>query len=314
MSAALFSSSASPVRAVARLLVVDDDPQIRDLLSDYLRESGFDVATAADGVQMWAQLAAQPVDVVVLDLMLPGEDGLSLCRQLHARGDVSVVMLTSRSTLLDRIVGLEVGADDYLPKPFDPRELLARVKAVLRRGPRLPPGSAHTGGMPMPGTSAASTASNGSAHSVASVTSVASAPSDAVTRPAPNGAMTSTPQTRAASPHTPASQATYFDFDGWRLDTLARQLISPEGRVITLGGSDYRTLQALVMHPHRPLSRDFLLDCAFGRHGAANDRAIDVCVSRLRAHLNTRARPSPLIRTVRNEGYMLAADVVASSV
>ncbi|MCE4059729.1 response regulator [Pandoraea sputorum] len=271
----------APARSVARLLVVDDDPQIRDLLSDYLRESGFDVATAADGVQMWAQLAATPADVVVLDLMLPGEDGLSLCRQLHARGDVSVVMLTSRSTLLDRIVGLEVGADDYLPKPFDPRELLARVKAVLRRGPRLPPGS--TQAVTSDGVMAAR------------VVPVSSPP---------------TPHHSQLQP----SQAAYFDFDGWRLDTLARQLISPEGRVITLGGSDYRTLQALVMHPHRPLSRDFLLDCAFGRHGAANDRAIDVCVSRLRAHLDTRARPSPLIRTVRNEGYMLAADVVASHV
>ncbi|VVD68572.1 DNA-binding response regulator [Pandoraea aquatica] len=284
MSSAPSSSAVSPVAAahpVARLLIVDDDPQIRDLLSDYLRESGFDVATAADGVQMWAQLAAQPTDVVVLDLMLPGEDGLSLCRQLHARGDVSVVMLTSRSTLLDRIVGLEVGADDYLPKPFDPRELLARIKAVLRRGPRLPPGSAQT-------------------VTPESVTAARAVPLSSP--PAPH--------------HTPPqpSQAAYFDFDGWRLDTLARQLISPEGRVITLGGSDYRTLQALVMHPHRPLSRDFLLDCAFGRHGAANDRAIDVCVSRLRAHLDTRARPSPLIRTVRNEGYMLAADVVASHV
>ncbi|BET10128.1 response regulator [Pandoraea sputorum] len=271
----------APARSVARLLVVDDDPQIRDLLSDYLRESGFDVATAADGVQMWAQLAAIPADVVVLDLMLPGEDGLSLCRQLHARGDVSVVMLTSRSTLLDRIVGLEVGADDYLPKPFDPRELLARIKAVLRRGPRLPPGSTQA---------------------VTSDRAMAA-----------RGVPVSSSPTLHHAQLQP-SQAAYFDFDGWRLDTLARQLISPEGRVITLGGSDYRTLQALVMHPHRPLSRDFLLDCAFGRHGAANDRAIDVCVSRLRAHLDTRARPSPLIRTVRNEGYMLAADVVASHV
>ncbi|VVD81120.1 DNA-binding response regulator [Pandoraea capi] len=294
------SSPPSPTSpAHARLLIVDDDPQIRDLLSDYLRESGFDVATAADGVQMWAQLAARPADVVVLDLMLPGEDGLSLCRQLHARGDVCVVMLTSRSTLLDRIVGLEVGADDYLPKPFDPRELLARVKAVLRRGPRLPPGSAQ----------AAATSAMGSAPPGApSASSAPGGPS----APVPHArAFSSTPP---IAPHTLPSQAAFFDFDGWRLDTLARQLISPEGRVITLGGSDYRTLQALVMHPHRPLSRDFLLDCAFGRHGAANDRAIDVCVSRLRAHLDMRARPSPLIRTVRNEGYMLAADVVASSV
>lgn len=281
------SASSAPVatpRPAARLLVVDDDPQIRDLLSDYLRESGLDVLTAADGQQMWAQLAQASVDVVVLDLMLPGEDGLSLCRQLHARGDVSVIMLTSRGTLLDRIVGLEVGADDYLPKPFDPRELLARVKAILRRGPRLPAGGAASGS-PLPPP-------------------VGSVGVGSVRQPPVHPAPPATPQ---------RAQPAFFDFDGWRLDTLARQLISPEGRVITLGGSDYRTLQALVMHPHRPLSRDFLLDCAFGRHGAANDRAIDVCISRLRAHLDTRARPSPLIRTVRNEGYMLAADVMSAS-
>lgn len=290
MSSAL-PPSAIP-RPAARLLVVDDDPQIRDLLSDYLRESGLDVLTAADGQQMWAQLAQTSVDVVVLDLMLPGEDGLSLCRQLHARGDVSVIMLTSRGTLLDRIVGLEVGADDYLPKPFDPRELLARVKAILRRGPRLPAGGVAGG------AALAQTVGSGGVGGVGGVgTSVRQTPL--------NAAPTAAPQ---------RAQPAFFDFDGWRLDTLARQLISPEGRVITLGGSDYRTLQALVMHPHRPLSRDFLLDCAFGRHGAANDRAIDVCISRLRAHLDTRARPSPLIRTVRNEGYMLAADVVSAGV
>ncbi|WP_087687778.1 response regulator [Pandoraea sp. PE-S2R-1] len=286
MPSALPPSATSRPAAPAprsRLLVVDDDPQIRDLLSDYLRESGLDVLTAADGQQMWDQLAQTSVDVVVLDLMLPGEDGLSLCRQLHARGDVSVIMLTSRGTLLDRIVGLEVGADDYLPKPFDPRELLARVKAILRRGPRLPAG----GGGHAPALPQASASGAG---------------------------LQTTPVGAPAAPVPPRAQAAFFDFDGWRLDTLARQLISPEGRVITLGGSDYRTLQALVMHPHRPLSRDFLLDCAFGRHGAANDRAIDVCISRLRAHLDTRARPSPLIRTVRNEGYMLAADVVSASV
>ncbi|MGC7402804.1 response regulator [Pandoraea pneumonica] len=293
MSSAL-PPSAIP-RPAARLLVVDDDPQIRDLLSDYLRESGLDVLTAADGQQMWAQLAQASVDVVVLDLMLPGEDGLSLCRQLHARGDVSVIMLTSRGTLLDRIVGLEVGADDYLPKPFDPRELLARVKAILRRGPRLPAGGVASG------SALAQTVESGGVGGVGGVGNVG-----ASVRQAPLNAAPSTAPQRA--------QPAFFDFDGWRLDTLARQLISPEGRVITLGGSDYRTLQALVMHPHRPLSRDFLLDCAFGRHGAANDRAIDVCISRLRAHLDTRARPSPLIRTVRNEGYMLAADVTSAGV
>lgn len=117
-----------------RLLLVDDDADIRDLLQAYFTRAGFGVATASDGETMWQALAQQPADLVVLDLMLPGDDGLALCRALRQRGSaVSIVMLTAQDTVTDRVVGLELGADDYLTKPFDPRELLARVRAVLRR-------------------------------------------------------------------------------------------------------------------------------------------------------------------------------------
>jgi two-component system, OmpR family, response regulator len=123
------------------ILIVDDDVEIRGLLTQYLEKNGFKATAAADGRQMRAALAAGPVDLIVLDLMLPGEDGLALCRHLRGGGpgSVPILMLTARNEDTDRIVGLEMGADDYLAKPFVARELLARIAAVLRRTRMLPP-------------------------------------------------------------------------------------------------------------------------------------------------------------------------------
>jgi two-component system phosphate regulon response regulator OmpR len=118
----------------SRILVVDDDPALRQLLTDYLGASGFAVDAAADGEQMHECMARAMPDALVLDLMLPGEDGLSLARGLRRdHGDLPILMLSARGEEIDRVVGLEVGADDYLPKPFSPRELLARLRALLRR-------------------------------------------------------------------------------------------------------------------------------------------------------------------------------------
>ena len=121
-----------------RVLIVDDDEDIRSLLEEYLRKNDFDAHAVGDGMAMWEALAVKPASLVVLDLMLPGEDGLSLCRQLRARSQVPVLMLTARGEAADRILGLEMGADDYLAKPFDPRELLARIRSILRRAKSLP--------------------------------------------------------------------------------------------------------------------------------------------------------------------------------
>ncbi|NRR29841.1 response regulator transcription factor [Oxalobacteraceae bacterium] len=115
------------------ILLVEDDPRLAEMLSEYLGQTGFRVSVAALGRAALEQLAAQPCDAVVLDLMLPDMDGLEVCRQLRAGSDVPVLMLTARGDAIDRIVGLEIGADDYLPKPFEPRELLARLRAILRR-------------------------------------------------------------------------------------------------------------------------------------------------------------------------------------
>ena len=121
------------------ILIVDDDAEIRSLLTRYLEKNGLRATAVADGRAMWRALDGGAFDLVVLDLMLPGDDGLTLCRTLRTKSDIPVLMLTARGAETDRIVGLEMGADDYLPKPFNPRELLARIKVILRRTRSLPP-------------------------------------------------------------------------------------------------------------------------------------------------------------------------------
>jgi DNA-binding response OmpR family regulator len=124
------------------VLVVDDEPKILQVVRDYLADAGFTVTTAGDGQAALASARAVPPDLVVLDLGLPGLDGLDVARELHRRGPVPIIMLTARSDEVDRVLGLELGADDYLVKPFSPRELVARVRAVLRRSERSAAGGA----------------------------------------------------------------------------------------------------------------------------------------------------------------------------
>jgi len=195
---------------------------------------------------LWAALERETVDLVILDLMLPGDDGLVLCRNLRARSLIPIIMLTARGDDTDRIIGLEMGADDYLPKPFNPRELLARIKGVLRRS-RNPVGE--------PG------------------------------------------------------ETKRFHFAGWTLDVAARQLVAPDGVLIPLGASDYRLLRIFLERPQRVLNRDQLLDLTQGREATPFDRSIDVQVSRLRRRLRDDPREAALIKTVRNEGYLLTVHV-----
>lgn len=232
------------------ILVVDDDPELRELLSDYLSKNGFQVTAVEGGPGMKAALECERIDLIILDLMLPGEDGLVLCRNLRVDSDIPVIMLTARGDDMDRILGLEMGADDYLPKPFNPRELLARIKVVLRRTRRLPD---------EPG------------------------------------------------------EVKRFHFGGWMLDTTARHLLTPEGVVVPLGGGEYRLLRVFLERPQRVLNRDQLLDLTQGREATPFDRSIDVQVSRLRRRLRDDPRNPTLIKTVRNEGYVLAARVSRES-
>ena len=124
-----------------RILIVEDDPRLAEMVAEYLGEAGFRAAVAARGADALERLGREAYDAVVLDLMLPDMDGLEVCRQLRTKSDTPVLMLTARGDAMDRVVGLEIGADDYLPKPFEPRELLARLRAILRR--RGSPGRAN---------------------------------------------------------------------------------------------------------------------------------------------------------------------------
>jgi two-component system OmpR family response regulator len=234
--------------SIDHILVVDDDAEIRGLLGEYLRKNGCKTTVVAEGKAMWTALARGKVDLIVLDLMLPGEDGLELCRKLRAESDTPVIMLTARGEETDRIVGLEIGADDYLAKPFSPRELLARIKSVLRRYRSLPR-------------------------------------------------------------NLRAEEARAIAFAGWRLDTVARHLLSPEGVVTSLSGAEFRMLRIFLGHPNHVLSRDQLMVLSHGREAEPFDRSIDNQVSRLRHRLGEDPADPRIIKTVRGEGYVLAVPV-----
>lgn len=232
----------------ANILIVDDDRDIRTLLAEYLEQNGFRAFTAADGSAMWHFLERAPVDLIVLDLGLPGADGLQLCRHLRTKSATPVVMLTARGEALDRILGLEMGADDYLVKPFEPRELLARIRNVLRRHGPLAGVDSRT--------------------------------------------------------------AKRIRFSHGVLDLVARHLINPQGTTVMLSGAEFRLLKIFLQHPNRILSRDQLSLLTKGRDADPLDRSIDLQISRLRQKLEDDAKNPALLKTVRNEGYILASSVL----
>ena len=230
-----------------RALIVDDDPEIGDLLCGYLAGFGVQAEAVGDGAGMRAAMANREFHVVILDLMLPTEGGLSLCRELREAGSIPIIMLTARGETADRVLGLGLGADDYMVKPFEPRELVARIQTVLRRTQ-----SAGGGG---------------------------------------------------------AATREIVSFEGWSLNRIARQLITPQKLVVPLSNAEFRLLFAFIEHPRRVLSRDYLIDVARGRSADVFDRSIDLLVSRLRQKLNDDPKSPMLIRTVRGEGYMFDASV-----
>jgi two-component system OmpR family response regulator len=228
----------------SRILVVDDDPELRKLIAEFLSHHGYRVNAVENVADMRRAIESERPDLIVLDAMMPGEDGLSAARRLAAENGPAVIMLSALGSETDRIIGLEVGADDYLAKPCNPRELLARVRAVLRRRRAEPDGG---GGR-------------------------------------------------------------VYEFGGWRLDVGRRDLRDPAGVLIELSDGEFALLRSFVEHPQRVLSRDQLLDYASPGERDVYDRAIDSQISRLRRKLNERGNVE-LIRTVRNEGYLLVPKV-----
>jgi two-component system, OmpR family, response regulator len=258
------TSSDPPAQATGQvgqthILVVDDDGEIRRLVAKFLRENGFHVLLARDGREMLACLATAHIDLIVLDVMLPGTSGLDLCRDLRRTSQLPVIMLTAKGDDTDRIVGLEIGADDYLGKPFNPRELLARINAVLRR------------------SHAASKPDN---------------------------------HPRALPSHAPRA----YNFGGWRIDLLKRELLNPSGVVIDLSAAEYDLLVTFAEAPQRVLSRDHLLDAARNRQASGFDRSIDVLVSRLRRKIDSddADESTSLVKTVRGQGYLFVSTVTVA--
>ena len=233
------------------IVVVDDDQQIRELLSQVLDQYGFSTRAVADGRELARAIEEQPADLIVLDLMLPGDDGLTICRDLRTRSATPVIMLTARGESVDRVVGLEVGADDYVAKPFDPRELVARIRTVLRRSTGNAPGA---------------------------------------------------PQGRLRG----------WNFDGWNFDAVRRELHDPDGVSVALSSLEFRLLELLLQNANQVLTRDRIMEATAGRPADPFERRIDIAISRLRARLRDDGREPRLIKTVRNRGYVLTAQVSSS--
>lgn len=228
------------------VLIVDDDNDIRSLLSEFLERNGLEAFQACDGEEMWDALKSQRIDLVVLDINLPGTDGISLCRHLRVNSSLPVIMLTAKTSPLDRVVGLETGADDYVCKPFEPLELLSRIRSVLRR----------------------------TVHSAAG--------------------------------ENETHEAVKIHFSEWTLDLTARHLLDPHGVVISLSGAEFRLLEMFLNRPNRILSRDQIMDYMHGRDTGPFDRSIDLQVSRLRQKIEKDPKSPSIIKTVRNEGYILS--------
>jgi two-component system phosphate regulon response regulator OmpR len=234
-----------------RIWVVDDDPEVRSLLTTYLKDQGYDVRTLADGAQLKArlegQLGGERPDLLVLDLMLPGDDGLTLLRRLRDGGDaLPVLMLTARADGVDRIIGLEQGADDYLAKPFLPRELTARIEAILRRRGVAPSGS---------------------------------------------------PQ--------PAGET--LRFGDCTVDLATRELLR-EGAALPITSGEFALLATFVQHPHRPLSRERLIELARGPTSETESRSMDVQISRLRKLIEPDPARPRYVQTVWGYGYVFVPD------
>ncbi|TWO68715.1 response regulator transcription factor [Caenimonas sedimenti] len=242
-------TSATPAPAET-VLVVDDDPEIRQLLHQYLEASGLHPLLAAGGAEMRARFQEHRIDLVVLDVMLPHEGGLDLLRWLREHTRVPVIMVTALNSAIDRVVGLEIGADDYVSKPFEPRELVARIRAVLRRAPAQPVSAP---GSELPGK---------------------------------------------------------LRFGDWRLDTESRELRHDDGVMVPLAAAEYRLLSVFLQHPRTVLPRERLVELAHRRELQPNDRSIDLQVYRLRQRLRD-AGEGRLLKTMRNSGYVLDADVQA---
>lgn len=230
------------------IVIVDDDDSLRGRLAGYLTGEGFRVTTADSAAAFRSIMRRERIDLVLVDLTMPGENGLSLTRFLREQSDIGVVILTGKGDPIDRAIGLEVGADDYVAKPFHLRELLARVRSVLRR-------------------------------------------------------------TRTRSDRGAGGDAPVVRFAGWRLDLAKRSLSSAHGKTVPLTTAEYQLLEAFVANPNQVLGREQLLQLVAGRKWQPYDRTIDQHISRVRRKLDQDPKQPELIKSIRGQGYLFAAQI-----
>lgn len=236
------------IYANKRILVVDDDREIRELLDEYLTKSGYKVQLASDGEEMKKCLIEEVPDLILLDVMMPGDDGFTLCQYVRRSSNVPIMMLTAVSDETDQIVGLEIGADDYVAKPFSPRHLSSRIKALLRR------------------------------------TQVV---------------------------ETPKLQPQTISFADWQLQVKTHLLKNMQtGEESELVGKDFTLLMLFLETPNQVLDRDTISQAMKGRDALPLERGIDVQLSRLRSRLGDSGKNPKLIKTMRGDGYILAAEVI----
>jgi DNA-binding response OmpR family regulator len=259
---------APSANAVRRAIVIDDEPALADLVASYLRQDGFEVWQAGSGPDGLAAIRRHRPDVVVLDLSLPGLDGIEVARQMRVFSDAYLIMVTARAEEVDKLIGLAVGADDYMTKPFSPRELVARVRALLRR-PRSaePPGSAEpprSGGRPQ---------------------------SDGV------GALTAD----RAGPGEPAGA---LQIGVLAVDRAARE-VTVRGRPVELTRVEFDLLAVLAASPGRVFARESLLRAVWGSDWVGDSHAVDVHLGHVRRKLGDTPADQRFIRTVRGVGYRI---------
>lgn len=273
---------------MAHVLLVDDEPPLRDSLAFTLRREGYEVTTAADGLTALDLARAKAPDVILLDLMLPGLDGMEVCRRIRSGSDVPILMLTAKDQEIDKILGLEMGADDYVTKPFSTRELLARMKSVMRR------------------RAAALRAAQEDRESLARMEALVryyaeggAAPRDGEEPP---GSL-SLPGS-AAEPVAPPSAESpgILDGNGVRMD-LDRHEVTSNGDVIVLSPKEFQLLRALMSYRGRVLSREQLIESVWGDEFMGDPKTLDVHIRWLREKIERDPSDPRLIVTVRGVGY-----------
>lgn len=229
------------------ILVIEDDREMLDTVEFCLQEAGYKVATAVNGRQGLEIFNKGDFDLVIVDLRLPDVGGLDLTRTFKQQSDVGIIIVSGLGDPIDKIIGLEVGADDYMGKPFEMRELLARVRSVARR--------------------------------------------------------------RQGSDREAAVKAKVLSFDGWKCDLMSRRLNAPDGSEVALTSGEFDLLRALIENPNRVLDRDQLLEHTHRDNTPAFDRSVDVQIGRIRKKIEENPQKPQFIKTIRNAGYMFAAQV-----